>query len=169
MTRLAAPMPRQFYFAGCFALILTATACLPALGQDQSPDDDLRVYAVNVVKKAPLEKQFTGYGIYLGKGKVITAAHVVGNLSCSHPPARPDCRPRSPGQDRKARFGRHGRPCFVVRRRSPASGQPAAAAKSVVQSAPARRCASRCRLSGAIGRFAYYFTAVDRAALSSEV
>jgi hypothetical protein len=46
----------------------------------QSPEDDeLRVYAVNVAKKAPLEKEFIGYGIYLGSGKVITAAHVVGN------------------------------------------------------------------------------------------
>ena len=45
----------------------------------QSVDDDLRVYAVNVVKTPPLEKQFTGYGIYLGNGKVITAAHVVGH------------------------------------------------------------------------------------------
>lgn len=42
-------------------------------------DDDLRIYAVNVVKKAPLKAQFTGFGIYLGAGKVLTAAHVVGN------------------------------------------------------------------------------------------
>ena len=35
--------------------------------------------AVNVVKTAPLEKQFTGFGIYLGHGIVITAAHVVGH------------------------------------------------------------------------------------------
>ena len=51
------------------------------------PDDnDLHVYAVNVVKSPPLEKQFVGYGIYLGNGKVITAAHVVGHWpSVTHP------------------------------------------------------------------------------------
>jgi hypothetical protein len=42
-------------------------------------DEDLRVYAVNVVKTPPLKKQFIGYGIYLGQGIVITAAHVVGH------------------------------------------------------------------------------------------
>ena len=44
------------------------------------PDDSLRIYAVNVVKTTPFEKSFTGYGIYLGKGAVITAAHVIGRL-----------------------------------------------------------------------------------------
>src|SRR5262249_11618253 len=42
-------------------------------------DDALRMYAVNVVKTPPFAKQFTGYGIYLGQGRVITAAHVVGH------------------------------------------------------------------------------------------
>ena len=41
-------------------------------------DDSIRIYAVNVVKTTPFEKPFTGYGIYLGKGAVITAAHVIG-------------------------------------------------------------------------------------------
>jgi hypothetical protein len=78
-------MPRPLILAGWFTFFLAATACPPALGQDQSPDN-LRVYAVNVVKKAPLEKQFTGYGIYLGKGMVLTAAHVVGNFpNLTHP------------------------------------------------------------------------------------
>src|SRR3974377_1545781 len=45
-----------------------------------TPDDSLRIYAVNVVKTTPFEKSFTGYGIYLGKGAVITAAHVIGRL-----------------------------------------------------------------------------------------
>ena len=60
------------------SLVVTATATSPHV-LAQSVDDDLRVYAVNVVKTPPLEKQFTGYGIYLGNGKVITAAHVVGH------------------------------------------------------------------------------------------
>jgi hypothetical protein len=46
--------------------------------QGQSPDHSLSVYAVKVVKTTPFEKPFTGYGIYLGKGAVITAAHVIG-------------------------------------------------------------------------------------------
>lgn len=52
----------------------------------QDSDNNLKVYAVNVVKTRPLEKQFTGYGIYLGDGKVITAAHVVGHWpALTHP------------------------------------------------------------------------------------
>ena len=60
------------------SLVVTATAT-SAHVLAQSVDEELRVYAVNVVKTPPLEKQFTGYGIYLGNGKVITAAHVVGH------------------------------------------------------------------------------------------
>ena len=45
----------------------------------QMPDSALEIYAVNVVKTPPFEKPFTGYGIYLGQGLVITAAHVVGH------------------------------------------------------------------------------------------
>jgi hypothetical protein len=64
----------------CFALA-TVIGCLllPKSAPAQSTDDDLRIYAVNVVKTPPFEKQFTGYGIYLGQGIVITAAHVVGH------------------------------------------------------------------------------------------
>jgi hypothetical protein len=55
----------------------------------QSLDEDLRIYAVNVVKTPPLEQQFIGYGIYLGQGIVITAAHVVGHWpSITHPTVR---------------------------------------------------------------------------------
>jgi hypothetical protein len=46
--------------------------------QAQNADDSLKVYAVNVVKTTPFEKPFTGDGIYLGNGAVITAAHVIG-------------------------------------------------------------------------------------------
>jgi hypothetical protein len=42
-------------------------------------DDALKIYAVNVVKTPPFQKQFTGYGIYLSHGVIITAAHVVGH------------------------------------------------------------------------------------------
>jgi hypothetical protein len=44
-----------------------------------SDDDSLRIYAVNVAKNPPFKKEFIGYGIYLGQGTVITAAHVVGH------------------------------------------------------------------------------------------
>ena len=44
-----------------------------------SDDDSLRIYAVNVVKTPPFKEQFVGYGIYLGRGIVITAGHVVGH------------------------------------------------------------------------------------------
>ena len=59
-----------------FVIIAAAWISVPVQGQ--SPDDSLRIYAVNVVKTTPFENPFTGYGIYLGKGAVITAAHVIG-------------------------------------------------------------------------------------------
>jgi len=49
--------------------------------QAQSPDDSLRIYAVNVVKTTPFQEPFTGYGIYLGRGAVITAFHVIGRFA----------------------------------------------------------------------------------------
>jgi hypothetical protein len=63
-----------------FIAIAAATAPLHAQNPDGSlsPDDSLRIYAVNVVHSRPLEEPFIGYGIYLGQGAVITAAHVLG-------------------------------------------------------------------------------------------
>ena len=43
------------------------------------PRTALKLYAVAIIKTPPFQKQFTGYGIYLGDGAVITAAHVVGH------------------------------------------------------------------------------------------
>lgn len=53
---------------------------IPELAKAQTTDEDdsLRIYAVNVVKTPPFKKEFIGYGIYLGQGTVITAAHVLG-------------------------------------------------------------------------------------------
>jgi hypothetical protein len=62
--------------AAWFIFITLAGATTPL--HAQSPDDSLRIYAVNVVHSRPMEEPFTGYGIYLGQGAVITAAHVVG-------------------------------------------------------------------------------------------
>ena len=43
----------------------------------------LRLYAVNI-NRTP-KQPWTGYGVYLGKGVVITAAHVVGRASLTKP------------------------------------------------------------------------------------
>ena len=42
------------------------------------PDSSLIRYAVKVIHNRPFEKPFIGYGIYLGNGIIITAAHVLG-------------------------------------------------------------------------------------------
>lgn len=60
-----------------FALMMAATL-LATPARAQSAGDALRIYAVNIVKKTPFEEPFTGYGIYLGRGLVITAFHVIG-------------------------------------------------------------------------------------------
>ena len=66
--------------AAWLGFFVMAAAYTLGRAQAQTPEDEeLRVYAVNVVKQVPFDKEFTGYGIYLGSGKVITAAHVVGN------------------------------------------------------------------------------------------
>ncbi len=60
--------------------LLKVTAANVAAPVDATdPNDSLRVYAVNVVHTAPFDKPFMGYGIYLGHGAIITAAHVVGH------------------------------------------------------------------------------------------
>jgi hypothetical protein len=60
--------------------VAIATALLVTLrAYAQTPDDSLKIYAVNVVKTPPFRKQFTGDAIYLGNGLVITAAHVIGH------------------------------------------------------------------------------------------
>ncbi len=65
-----------------------AVAALPTFGQAhaQSTDDSLRIYAVNILHDPP--QSWTGYGIYLGKGLVITAAHVVGSAADTNPSVR---------------------------------------------------------------------------------
>jgi hypothetical protein len=56
------------------------------LEQNQATDDSLRVYAVNIIRDPP--QDWTGYGVYLGNGLVITAAHVVGRASRTKPTVR---------------------------------------------------------------------------------
>jgi hypothetical protein len=49
-----------------------------------SPEDSLLVYAVNV-HQTPMQSWGPGYGIYLGKGLFITAAHVAGRTWLTRP------------------------------------------------------------------------------------
>lgn len=89
--------------SACFALATVIGCFLPGSAPAQSTDDDLRIYAVNVLKTPPFERQITGYGIYLGQGIVITAAHVVGHWPLfTHP------RVLIAGQDLPARVIKNG-------------------------------------------------------------
>src|SRR5438270_5397463 len=57
---------------------------LPAPCFAENWDDSLLVYAVNV-HQTPLQSWGPGYGIYLGKGLFITAAHVAGRTWFTRP------------------------------------------------------------------------------------
>jgi hypothetical protein len=68
---------------------LAAAALLPlgfAHAQTDPAADSLRLYAVNIVQDPP--QPWPGYGIYLGKGLVITAQHVVGSAARTKPSVR---------------------------------------------------------------------------------
>ncbi len=64
----------------CAAL---ATAFAPSEAQAQSGDADLKPFAVHI-NRTP-QQPWPGYGIYLGNGIVLTAAHVPGNFATSMP------------------------------------------------------------------------------------
>ena len=67
----------------CFAAtVLAPLGCAHA----QDTDNSLRLYAVHIIRHPP--EPWTGYGVYLGKGLVITAAHVVGWASRTNPSVR---------------------------------------------------------------------------------
>jgi hypothetical protein len=60
--------------------LLIALLWLTALGlpiRAENTDDSLLVYAVNI-HQTPKQSWGPGYGIYLGKGLFITAAHIAG-------------------------------------------------------------------------------------------
>jgi hypothetical protein len=65
---------------------LLATAALASLGfaPAQPTDDSLRIYAVDIWQVPP-QSWGPGRGVYLGKGLVITAAHVVGSAAHTKP------------------------------------------------------------------------------------
>ena len=65
--------------AALFRFIIAGAAFVSVPAQAQNPDDDLETYAVSVIHTTPFKGPFSGYGVYLGDGAVITAAHVVGH------------------------------------------------------------------------------------------
>src|SRR5262245_40496795 len=71
-------------FGCCFA-----AATLAAFGSAhaQSTDDSLRLYAVDIWQD-PLQSWGPGRGVYLGKGLILTAAHVVGSAAHTKPSVR---------------------------------------------------------------------------------
>jgi S1-C subfamily serine protease len=74
------PDGEQMRSATLLSLVVAAAVGVSTTGMSaQAPRQSLEIYAVNVVKNAPFDKQFVGYGIYLGEGYVLTAAHVVGH------------------------------------------------------------------------------------------
>ncbi len=84
-------------------LLKVAAANVSAPADATDPNDSLRVYAANVVHTAPFDKPFIGYGIYLGHGAIITAAHVVG-----HWPFFTNTRVLIAGQDLPAKVVKEG-------------------------------------------------------------
>jgi hypothetical protein len=64
----------RFATSLCFGVIAAAVLAGPARPQDG--DDWLRLFAVHI-NRTP-KQPWTGYGVYLGRGIVVTAAHVAG-------------------------------------------------------------------------------------------
>src|SRR6516165_7032089 len=83
--------------------LVLATAALASLGfaHAQPTDDSLRIYAVDIWQDPP-QSWGPGRGVYLGKGLVLTAAHVVGSAAHTKP------RVRIAGMDLPARAIREG-------------------------------------------------------------
>jgi Trypsin-like peptidase domain len=133
---------------------LAAAALLPlgfAHAQTDPADDSLRLYAVNIVQDPP--QPWPGYGIYLGKGVVITAAHVVGSAARTKP------RVRIAGMDLPAHAIREGSfervdltllsideqklPIYLQMRRMPLCEKPPWAGEPVIVAVPEGTARSR--------------------------
>jgi S1-C subfamily serine protease len=69
--------------------LVLATAALASLGfaHAQPTDDSLRIYAVDIWQDPP-QSWGPGRGVYLGKGLILTAAHVVGSAHRTKPSVR---------------------------------------------------------------------------------
>ena len=78
-------MRTRLIFSAALVLAFVAGPCL-AENPDESlsPDESLRIYAVNI-HRTPMQTWGPGYGIYLGKGLFITAAHVAGRTWLTRP------------------------------------------------------------------------------------
>jgi hypothetical protein len=66
------------------ATVLLGSMTAVSLAFAESTDDSLLVYAVNI-HRTPMQSWGPGYGIYLGKGLFITAAHVAGHTWFTRP------------------------------------------------------------------------------------
>jgi len=63
-----------------FGIIITTVASISVPSNAQNLDDALRVYAVKVIRTLPQSNgPLISSGVYLGRGAIITAAHVVGS------------------------------------------------------------------------------------------
>jgi hypothetical protein len=90
----------RFMWFSC-VFMLAGSLSVPALAR--APGNWLEVYAVNVIKTPPFKRQVSGYGVYLGQGMVLTAAHVVGHWPVfTHP------RVLVAGQDLQAKLIKKG-------------------------------------------------------------
>jgi hypothetical protein len=65
----------------------TAALASPGFGHAQPTDDSLRLYAVDIWQDPP-QSWGPGRGVYLGKGLIITAAHVVTPAARTKPSVR---------------------------------------------------------------------------------
>ena len=74
---------RTMHFATPFCLAVIAAAVLVGPARSQGADDALRLYAVHIDRTQ--QQPLNGYGVYLGNGIVITAAHVVGGGDATKP------------------------------------------------------------------------------------
>ena len=72
------------YYRGALIVMMAAACAAPAVAQMQNlseawrPDDSFQVYAVTINYPKPFDRPTSLYGVYLGHGSVLTAAHVVG-------------------------------------------------------------------------------------------
>lgn len=135
-----------------FVIVAMVFSSAPA--HAQSSDDSLGIYAVNVVRTSPFKKQSIGYGIYLGQGLVITAAHVVG-----HWPFFTNPRVIVAGQDLAAKVIKEGSfdqvdlallsveeaqlPMSLRLRRNPLCAEPPKVDMEVIDVVPGERARSR--------------------------
>ena len=62
-----------------FGIVIITVAFISVPSKAQNPDDALRVYAVKVILTPPQSNSpLISSGVYLGRGAILTAAHVVG-------------------------------------------------------------------------------------------